>query len=392
MVVGFLLSRAVLSIGVILFGINALWDVNPKHWFRNRWWLWGVAWIACYALSGLWSDNMSSWSYGLTVKLPILLLPLSFSFVPKFTAKQLSMLTMGIAIMLYGSVAYSMYYLLSDIDYYIEQYRIAKVMPMLGHEDHIRYSLFNSLFVVWCIFILSKVDSKLMKRFTVFTVVFFMLYIHVLAVKTGIVILYLFILGWGLYLALSRRNFLGIGLIILMAVIAYKAYDYIPTYAKKVDYFVYSMRVLNEGRFDSNYSDIGRLISYDIAINKLREAPITGYGLGDVEQIMAEGYRTMYPNVPDWQKLKPHNQLLMVAMACGIVLTLIFIIWAFYPLKWVKKSRDGFFMFVIWFVMWVPLMVEPTLEIQLGIFVYLIFMLLLAHNIRGGITVVESKS
>jgi len=89
MFIGFLISPAVLSMSMILFGISSLRDVPPARWLKNKWWLMGIAWIAFYALSYFWSDDKGMWSVSLQVKLPFLLLPLAFAYTPRFSDAQL---------------------------------------------------------------------------------------------------------------------------------------------------------------------------------------------------------------------------------------------------------------------------------------------------------------
>lgn len=77
MVVGFLVSRFLLSVSMVLFGINALYNINPKRWGSNTWWLLSLLWLAGLAFSGLWTANMEQYATVLQLKLPLLLLPLA---------------------------------------------------------------------------------------------------------------------------------------------------------------------------------------------------------------------------------------------------------------------------------------------------------------------------
>lgn len=383
MLAGFLLSRALLSVGTIAFGAIALWGVHPREWLKQKWWLLGVVWVLIYVISGLWSDNMPQYNERVSVKLPVLLLPLGFGLLPAFTDRQLRGLTIGIALMFLGSMFYSLYFLLSDPGYYIEQYRFSKVLPTLGGHDHIRYSLSISLTIIWCIYALFRMKGgRVFRALMWFVIPVLTIYLHVVAVKTGILVLYLFILLAGFYIAFRRKPIIGVGLIAGIFLLFNLGYKYVPTFEQKVDYFNYSWKVFSEGNYSSDYSDIGRLVSYDIALKLIPDYIPVGTGIGDMHDVMREGYGKYYPQVPEFQQLKPHNQFLIVALGCGIPALLIFIVWIFYPLRWVRKNIDGFFLFAIWAVLWIPLMVEPTLELQFGVYVYLFFLLLMAHSMR----------
>lgn len=384
MLAGFLMSRVLLSFATVMFGLNALWGIHPKNWLKNKWWLLGLVWVGIYIISGLWSDNMAEYNERVSVKLPVLLLPLAFSLLPPFTAKQLRIFTIGGAMLFIISLGYSVYFLLSDPGYYIEQYKFSKVMPTMAGHDYIRFSLSLALFIIWCFAVWPKLDSRPAKWFVGFVIFLLTIYVHVIAVKTGILVLYAFVFTWGLYITITRRRVLGLVLIVLLVASSVAAYKYVPTFGNKIDYFRYSMKMLKEGNYDSDYSDIGRLVSYDIALKLLKEYPIAGTGIGDLHDVMRTGYDKWYPKVPEVQRLKPHNQFLIVGLGCGIPALVVFVWWVFYPLKWVRRGRDGFFFFVMWLLMFIPLMVEPFLELQFGVYVYLFFLLWLAHNQQQG--------
>ena len=129
MIAGLLVSRLFLSFGMILFGVNSLWNVHPKKWLQNKWWLIGLSWIAVYALSWFWSSDKETWGVMLQLKLPILLLPIAFGFVGKFSNKQLQLLTICIALMLLAGVSYSLSFLVRDYTHYVQEYNVSHVLP-----------------------------------------------------------------------------------------------------------------------------------------------------------------------------------------------------------------------------------------------------------------------
>ncbi len=389
MLAGFFVSRAMLSVSIVAFGANALIGVHPKVWLKSKWWLLGCAWVGLYTLSGVWSDDWGQVAYGFSSKLPILLLPLAFSLLPAFTRYQLKVFTI-LATMLYlGSIGYSLYFLITDPDYYIEQYRFSKVLPTLAGKDYIRYSLSISLFIIWCIYVWGKLQNKAAKWFVGITIVLLILHLHIVAVKTGILVFYVFIVLISIYITVRKRSIIGVALLAVMAISAVSAYKYVPTFSNKIDYFRYSIKIFKQNNADVNYSDIGRLVSYNVALNIMEDNWLTGVGVGDMRAEMHNGYKRLYPHVPENMRLKPHNQFLVVAVCCGLPVMLLFLYWVIYPVRWVRKGRDGFFVFATWFVMFIPMMVEPFLELQLGVYVYLFFILMISHNLNANKAAIE---
>ncbi|RYE23770.1 MAG: hypothetical protein EOP51_09530 [Sphingobacteriales bacterium] len=379
MVAGFLFSRAMLSMGMIGFGIIALWNIHPKHWLQQKWWLLGMLWVAMYALTFFWCEDKAYWGRHIEVKLPIMLLPLAFAFIPKFSIKQLTWFTIASAALLMGGVIYSLAPLIGNVDYYAEQYNISHTLPTPAENDHIRFSLCIDLFFIWCAYLWPKFQNKTVKWFIACCMVAFSVYLHLLAARTGLMLWYLFVVLWALYIGLRKNIALGIGLVVLLFATAIITVTYVPTLNNRFYYQIYSYERYEAGDKTGNYSDIGRLISYDIALKLIKQHPVLGVSTGDMMAKMKNGYKQWYPEVAEERQLLPHNQFLIVCLACGVPALLLFIAWVFAPLRLLKKNRDGFFFFTIWLSVLLPLFFEPMLEIQFGLFVYLFFLLLQKH-------------
>jgi len=375
MVAGFLVSRVLLSASTFILGCTALYNVDPRRWFKDKWWLLGVVWVSFYAISSLWSDNTGFWNIHFNVKLPILLLPLAFTFLPSFSDRQLRIYTVCTGILLLLGAGYSAMFLVNHMDFYMEQYRTSKVLPTPAEDDHIRFSISIACYIIWGVYIWPRLNTRSIKIIIACILVLLTVYLHVLAAKSGIISLYIFIIALGFYFLMIKKVKTALAGIIIVIVLFFTALKTIPTFSQRIGYISYTYIVFERGDRSGKYGDIGRLISYKIALKKIIEHPWTGVGTGDMMNVMREGYKKWYPQIKEEDQLLPHNQLMDVALGCGMPVAAIFSIWLFYPLVWIRKNRDGFFMFVIWLVFLVNLMIEPFLEVQFGVFVYLFFML-----------------
>lgn len=385
MVLGFFLSRALLSSSMMLFGINALMGISPKKWFSNRWWLLGFLWVGGYLLSYFWSNNYPYWYTRCEVKLPILLLPLAFSFTPAFNYKQLKTLTILLAVSMLMSVAYSCYYLFSNPAFYINGYNYSHVLPTIP-DDHISVSAAYAATVVWSVFFYKYIKESWLKIFIVIVVVILSIALHGLAARTGLLALYIFGVGYFFYLIFKKKTrFIGLTFLLAFFITGYCAFKYLPTLKERMNHVDYTIYMYKHGTRSGDYSDIGRYMSYNIALKLIASHPLKGVSAGNILDTMKAGYDKWYPQVPDEQRLIPHNQLLIVGVACGIPAMLVFLLWLLYPITQIKKNRSGFFFFIMWCVLLVPLSVDPTLEIQYGVFVYLFFLLLQYHTMQKGI-------
>ena len=379
MIVGFLFSRSVMSLAMMVMGVYSLLDVHPRRWLKNKWWLLGVVWIAFYAISYFWSEDKHYWMERFQVKFAILLLPLAFAFLPKFSLKQLQVFCVGAALILIGGACYSLSFLIGNMDKYYYAYGTAGLLPVPS-GDYIRFSCMIALFVIWCIYIWPHFKSKWMRLFIVVVIVFLVVYLHILAARTGLVALYIFFIGWAMYTGMKRNKWFGIAATALLITGLIIGGNYIPTLKQRIGYFKYTVIMFREGHLTGLYSDMGRLMSYNIALQEIAKEPVKGVGAGDLFSTMEAGYHRVYPGDTDSKILVPHNQYLAVALCCGIPALILFICWTFAPLLWVKRSREGFFFLIVWVISILQLMIEPALEVQLGVYVYLFFLLWQRHT------------
>jgi O-antigen ligase len=393
MIIGFFVSRVVLSMSMVLFGINALWNVPPRAWLKDKWWLLGVVWVAIYGLSRFWSEDLAFWNDRFQVKYAILLLPLAFYFTPAFTVRQLRIATWVLGLAMLAASGYTLSFLLRDPSYYVQEYNVSHVLPTIPKGDHIRFSLDVACSVVWMVLIYRYLPDRLSRLFIIITVGLLSVFLHILAARTGLIALYLFIAAWSVYL-LARKKTRGTGfvftIVIAFAVIA--AFTYIPTLKQRLGYFKYTVIVYNESKLNSIYSDMSRVISYDVSLRQIKQHPLIGVGAGDILVSMKKGYDQWYPEVAEGQRLVPHNQFLTVGLGCGIPAMLLFAVWVFYPLFTLKRNRAGFFLLAVWLMLFLSLLVEPMLEVQFGVFVYLFFLLWFRHFMLKGIDVTGDNS
>jgi len=379
MIAGFLCNRVVLSLSMMLFGANALLGVSPRRWPEQRWWLLGLVWVAAYALSWFWSDDKAFWSDRVQTKLPFLLLPLAFGLLPAFTPKQLRYYTAGLCLLLLAGIGYSLSLFIADPEVYIAGYRQSHILPTPAHGDHIRFSMAVAAGIAWCLYLLPAMTRRLHRRLARMCIAAFIIYLHVLAAKTGLLAFYLLAVSWAAWQLLQRKRLTGLLAIALVAAAMLLALRYLPTFSHRVAYSRYSYEQFMKGNISGDYSDIGRVVSYELALQLIRAHPLTGVGAGDVLRAMSAAYDQWYPAIPPGQRLVPHNQFLTVGVAAGLIALAFFCWWVFAPLARLRRGREGFFFFVTWLLLLFFLMTDASLEVQSGVFVYLFFLLWQRH-------------
>jgi O-antigen ligase len=370
-------SRAVASISMILFGINALWGVSPKEWLRQRWWLLGLGWVALYALSYFWTDDKGEWSAHVQVKLPFLLLPLSFALLPRFTAKDLRVYTWClISIMLIGAAySFSFFWRENPANVFSQYVVFAHLLPTPMYNDHIAFSTAVALSIAWVVFYVPYIPRKREQVLLLILAGLLAAYLHILAAKSGLIALYIFSLGFIVRLAVKKPGRALLALLLVAGLLS-AALATLPTLRGRIRYSYATWMSYRMGERQGLYSDASRMISYSIAARLIAQHPAGGVGAGDVLHEMNKGYTRWYPDVPEAQQLWPHNQWLTCALAAGLPAVLLFTLWIAAPLRRVRRDRAGSFFVIVWMMLLVPLMVDPFLEVQIGVAVFLIFLLM----------------
>lgn len=373
MIAGFLYSRALLTVGMALMGAHALITqrkVQPKEWTYIYW---GLAWLLLYGLSGLWSEDLSRWWSHFFDKWPLVLLPLAFFLGPRWKPKALRFLVWGTGLLLLSGVAFSLLLFMEAPEAILESYGYAKVMPTPAEGDHIRFSLSLAIYIFLALGTWPHFAHRAEAWTMGLLLAILIIYIHWLAARTGLAVLYfgLFLLGFRLFLRQSRIK--GLGFLVIMVLGFYLAREGLPTLQSKWGYALYTLEQWNSGNRSLDYSDIGRWTSWELAREEIEKSPWIGVGAGDQYAVMHSAYQRSFPSLDSDRVLLPHNQWLAFALAMGIPATVLFLIWFFYPLRFGLQGREGFYLLLIWACLFLPLMVEPMLEIQYGVFVYAVF-------------------
>jgi O-antigen ligase len=374
MLIGFVFSRALLSMGMGMFVVNSLWKCDYKTLLANLWVRISFLLGMLFLTSVFWSTDRTYFWEHLQVKVPLFFLPIAFVTAPRFTAKQLKTL-IGVSLLVsLVAASYSFYFFFTETAYYIEQYRFAHSLPTLAYGNYIQLSL---LVVFICFFTLVNVglfEHKIAKGLIALALLLLVLFIHIIASKVALLALYIGFLIYAVHLGfkLNWRYFFAI-LVAFIACFAI-AYNTIGTFKNKIGYLYYSALQFTYAesaeKLDPNYSDIGRLISYHVAVQEIKKAPILGFGEGDVMQTMKNGYHHTFPQVSEEKILLPHNQFLITLLSIGCVGLILFLWYILIPI-WAVYKQSPFIALLFAAIQLLGLLVEPALEIQSGVFVFI---------------------
>jgi O-antigen ligase len=377
---GLYFSPAAMSIGMIALLANALLNervgVFWRRWRRHPALLGLTGIFFIYLVSGWNSSDTAWWLDRLRMKLPFLILPFAILSIPRFDAKVYYRLLYGFFWLTALLCVYSLTRYALEYAAITEQYREGRIMPT--PVMHIRFSLLVAYAVAagWVLFEERFYLRWYRERYALLAGAIFMAaYLHILAVRSGLLGLYAVLVYFLLRAAWrSRRYWRLLGASILLVASAYAAYRFLPTLKNKVDYSLYNWRLFQGKQRLPEYSDIYRLGSIEAGWDAAKRHFWTGVGVGDIKRVCDEYYATHYPTLTGLG-LMPHNQYLFAFAAAGIF-GMMYLCWAtFYPLCYRRAYRQPLIV-SFHLILLLSFMVEHTIETQLGTAIYCLFVLL----------------
>jgi O-antigen ligase len=377
-------SRALMSIGMmVLFG-NALLNTGLKtHWhsfLKRRHLVLLSGYFLLLALSGLWSANTAYWSERLQIALPFLVLPFAFHSVSRWDVKWYDRLMVLFILLNLGGIGWSLYRYLQQKEIYDIGYGFSKLIPTPFRNDHIRFSMSVVLCLTFCGDLLTR-QKKILYRILLFSAMAVqVLYIHILAAKTGLISLYLVAFLFIVYLLFSvQYKRAGVLALMVMLLLPFVMYSFLPSFKNKIGYVRYSIEQMGNKEQQAHISDEGRLLSYRYALRSIRQHPFYGVGVGDVLDTMSAHYRRDFQDKPV-TVLLPHNQFLMAGMSLGIPGVIFLCLMMLALFRTVRKNDYLYFSYCLMLLF--AMMVEPLFETQYGTCLFLFFLLLLMKRSR----------
>ncbi|MCB0689840.1 MAG: O-antigen ligase family protein [Saprospiraceae bacterium] len=392
--IGLLYSKFLLSVVLFLLGPLSLLSIDEKtnHWhfrsdffnkvngFLNRpeWWL-IMAPFFIVLFGGFYSDESLYWLERLRIKFPFLLVPLAFYLIPKVSKSLYNHLHFIFLLVVALSTIPIVWYMIGHYGEVIEALRHGR--PVATPISHIRYSLFVA-FAACISFILTQRDSftLLKKSYLLSLGIYLTLFLHFLAVRSGIVAFYSVAIFFAFRYILHAQRFvpafiLGFTLLLM----PFLAYETIPSFKQRIAYMVEDATKYQKREWN-NYSDAERMLSIRAGLAITAENPLFGTGTGDLPQEMRQYF---YKNYYKDTFIMPHNQFVSILAGsgiCGLVLFLLALGWPVY--RWYRSDEHNDLFIALNIIVSVSLMVENTFETSVGVAFYLFFTLLGLNHMK----------
>jgi len=375
---GLLWSRALLSISFILFvalsvvfeGKKSLQMIKESFWLQTM-----LALVLVYSISGFWSEDKAQWVKTVQVKLPLLFMPFTLGVlvnISRETYNKLLYVFVGLVVISTGW-SYIFYFLTENIAL---TYLQAKVLPVPMYDDHVRFSWLVVVVFMLLIDRILKVTEKRERLILLSLLAYLVVYLHVLAAKTGVLGLYIvmaiFLWKW----VSGKRRFLGLMLMLLVPVVSWFL---LPSFQSRLRFILWDFQNYSRGNYTEGLSDAPRILSFQAGAAIVKSNFLTGVGSGDVLHQTIEWYQNNAPFLKPYEQLLPCNQILMFVCGGGILMGLMGLIFFLTPF-WIKGFKKNALWLAFHTVALFGFMYEIGLEVQNGVFIYIFFGIFIYAN------------
>lgn len=378
--VGLACARALASIGMIVllvapFIFNNPIEVVKKYLSRKELWVLALYLLIVFA-SGLYSDDKKEWMNWVRIKLPYIVLPLAFAGISRLDAKKFTIVLYSFIIIFFTVTVFILLRYALNYEAVNASYQQGATIAI--PYSHIRYTIMLAFSFFCALYLFSKQQylfTENEKWLQLFFAIFAFIALHILSVRSGLLALYIGILFCALYIAFSYKKYLlGFGMIATLFIVPVLAFYFVPSFNAKVYYMRHDLHEYSQGRYN-NLSDAIRIISTKVGIDVWKQNPAIGVGAGDIRSETAKLYEQQFPQITEYNRKVPHNQLVWVLATTGVVGLVLFLTAFFVPL-FTNQLYKFWPALVLHLILFSSFFTEDTFEEQIGTGFYLIFLLL----------------
>jgi O-antigen ligase len=376
----FVKGHAPLSLSVLGLVLYSFLFFSFKKEFSKRDFIF-ISLILFYVfivLSGLWSQDLFYFFQKMNLKSSLIAVAFSFLWLPDISLKQFEKLTNALLILFVFSSFMVIGIYLKDIQVF--SHKIMQGQPLwVPMRSHIRYGLLlNFCFLLSLYF--TSFYYQIDKRKSIFygiIALYLFVFIHFLSVRSAMLAMYIAFICFGVFWVIKTRKIIKASLITCFIILlSYIMILFVPTLSRKIGYMRWDIQ-----EFLANpthkYSDGSRWHSIQIGAEIFMKNKILGVGEGDMKQaIVAISGEDKGEDV-----MLPHNEFVYIAAANGLVGLLLFLITIFASF-WISWRQKEWLPFAYTAAMCSAFMVEPMLETQIGVLVFVVPFCLL-HKIEN---------
>jgi O-antigen ligase len=325
--------------------------------------------------TGLYSADTKFWWREVTLLAPVLGLPIVLYWLAPMSERQYKGLYAVLVVFCAIAAASTLYTYYSMPAYYEAllkqgqsiQPRLLGIKPI----DHIRFSLLCALACVTGGYLWWHSFEQKWRWLWGFCALVLFASLHILAVRSGLLALYLCLAAVGLRQIISQKEYLKGGLVFFaLLVLPFLAVKISPSLRGKYEYARWEMEQFFEKGSVAQNSDAGRWASIYVGVQIGNQNPLLGVGFGDVGHQAYYYYAKYFPNAQ--RQLLPHNEW-AYRYAGGGVLGVLALCFSFFVPLFYKKRYTDFLFLMFNIVVFSSFLTESTLSTALGVALFSFF-------------------
>lgn len=327
--------------------------------------------FSVYVLSGINSEDTGRWLEKINTNLIFIAIPLgvylSGPYKKAILDKIIALFVLFNAIL---NIILLVIYVL-HFDSVNQQYLYGQTIytPIM----HVRYSYFVAISIIFSFYLFYINFKTKYKYFWAVVTLFLIVFIHILAVRTGILSIYITVFTLGIFYAVKfkKHKELTIGLVSFLIIIAVSFLTF-PSIKNKISYSIWDIKSTLNNTAQYHTSDRIRIYSIINGLKLVKENPVFGTGIGDIYIEMDKKYDINYPDLPEKYRFGPIDQFLFTLASMGIAGFVILYGLLLIPLYFIKRKHRLLIPFYI--LTFSTFIGENTIELIVGKTAFLIFL------------------
>ena len=381
MIPAIIYSRALITICYVIIAVMAILVQIRENRFSFNKYLAGLGLVGLsIVLSGINSDNIEQWWNHTVIKIPFLVMPLAFMILAPIPKEVIRNLHLILLVVLSISALPPLLDILQNHEVILD--RISRGQPIDTPIEHVKYSMFLAYGImsalIWTIYYRSELSTSQVKCFWIGGAFLFIM-MHLLAVRTGLVILYASLIMLGVHVAWIRKiAFDKVATAMVLGLVSIFLLIQTPMIKSKLGYMFYDWEqyASNGG---ANYSDSERLFSLKTGWELFSENVLLGTGIGDLfdscEEVYQQQSRSAIINYP-------HSQFIYQLAGTGLIGFGLFIGGYLYPL--IRRHNKFYFLLMALYLNYtLSFLVENSLERSMSVAFFIVFASVLLSSSDG---------
>ena len=247
-------------------------------------------------------------------------------------------------------------------------------------------SYFSMYLNLCIIIILSRVFNTKKKSSTIKTIltiillVYLFVFVILLTSRSGLIGLIMVYLTTIIYLIIYKRKILiSIVILLSIALVSFYSYNFFSYMSSRLKATKKEISTKKDDKKSSYSNKNTRLLTWESAIDIIKEHPIVGVGTGDARDELTKKYNEK-DILPIFKKyFNAHNQFLQTFLSIGVIGFILLLLTIVFPFLQSIKNRD-LVLFVFTLLIILNFAVESMLEVQAGVVFYSFFGILLTQK------------